>query len=177
MGKRKQNPVKRRVTLDEIQRAADSEKEAATVEAWAVFFSVLFDKHGFDRESIKLLWDDAVDVSRKITDNDEFFQAVKAEIEADVPESRFVMAPFEARSVKPDGREINRGRRWARQLARNICWVIFLKALKRAENPGPELLGTVYQECLYLCDSIDTGRIKGRELHKALEEEEQVVLV
>lgn len=68
MGKRgkKVNPNRRPASQADIKRAKEKAKHDALVGTWAIFFSVMRDKEGYDTESLCRLWKEVNDRSEGI---------------------------------------------------------------------------------------------------------------
>lgn len=80
MKRRKTNP--RRVPISSSD-AASMVKRKAIVQAWAIMFTALLDKEGYDAEGLKRVWDAVEDLSDSISKGyvrvDDLIQALKDE--------------------------------------------------------------------------------------------------
>ena len=64
--KKKVNPNRIPVTRADLKRAKDEATNAAIEAAWAILFTVLRDKEGYDVDGLKRVWQEVDDLSDSI---------------------------------------------------------------------------------------------------------------
>ncbi len=65
--KKKVNPRRHTVTQADVNRAKKEAQVNAVKAAWAIMFSVLRDKFGWDVEQLQKMWDEVEDLSDSVT--------------------------------------------------------------------------------------------------------------
>lgn len=62
----KVNPRRRPASQADVKRASAAALDKAIASAWAIFFTVLWDKEGFDQKRMKRVWDEVNALSNGI---------------------------------------------------------------------------------------------------------------
>ena len=171
---KKKSPKNEPVTEAEIHHAVKKAKDKATDTAWAIFTTVLFDKHGFTKDDFRPVWDETLRISKDVDCGSIDIEAIFSDLKK--CGINFEMKPFEIHP-RPTQADLNRAKRWAGYVAQSATWALMLTALKNVENPGKELMAKFYSEMLYLNDSIERGLIRPKHLRNVLLEESKVMLV
>lgn len=67
MSAKKINPRRRPVSQADVERAKSSAIDVAITVAWAIFFTVLRDKEGFDNAALQRVWEEVNYLSESIS--------------------------------------------------------------------------------------------------------------
>lgn len=78
MKKKRVNPHRRPATLADVQKAKKAAQNEAVTTAWAIMFSVLRDKEGYDYDRLRRIWDEtnylADSIARKYVKIDDLIE-------------------------------------------------------------------------------------------------------
>ena len=174
--RKKTNPRRIPARREDFDKAAVSATNAASGDTWALFYSVLWDKHGFDLDSLARLWERVSKVSREIDEGSRDASRMMWELERKCGVS-FPSGPFERRGAGWTEAEIRRAKRWAKRMAESAAWVIYLTALCEEEAPDGDTLRQICEEVFYLAGSVREGFVTVEDLRGTLLEEAKIQLV
>ena len=163
--------TKQPASAAELRAAIERGKDAGTDTAWAVFFTVLRDKHGFGlRKRIPRLWEDVRRAGQEIPETERDYKALEkwaldfAGIEVKFPVLQQTQGPITRADVRKSERRMYK-------IALLDGMLILLLVLRRVEKYGPDRIRQVWREMMYLVESIEAKRIKAADLQKVLAEE------
>lgn len=66
MGKKKVNPQRRSASAADVERAKKQATDFAIESVWAIFFTALRDKEGFEEKRLRRVWDSCQNLSDSI---------------------------------------------------------------------------------------------------------------
>ena len=163
--------TKQPASAAELRAAVERGKDAGTDTAWAVFFTVLRDKHGFGiRKRIPRLWEDVCRTNRELPESERDCAALEkwareyAGIDVKFPALQQPQGPITRADVLKSEKRMYK-------FALLDGMLILLLVLRRVEKYGPDRIRQVWREMMYLVESIEAKRIKTADLQKVLAEE------
>ena len=68
MSKKKVNPYRIPVTMADLEKAKKQAAEDALHAAYAIFFTVMWDKEGLEMDGMQRIWDEVNELSKSITE-------------------------------------------------------------------------------------------------------------